>query len=418
VTLRYPIFDSRCVLLLAAGVTVTPEVLEKLAQYGVSTIKVHWSELDRLVGSHSPAGLSPAAAARIREVAARHTPLEPKKDEYTLSELPPGSTPRKGAFIKQVERHGSRAYHQEQRHEATQAYQASVDRIKNLFETVSVIRANELDTFEGVSDHTLSQISSDVDLFVSLGIAPETDKYPARHSMQCSMLAMSIGANLGWDKKSLIELGIGCLVHDVGMMHINHKVFQADAPLDNLAFLEITKHPGVVFDLMRSVEHLAGCSRLVAYQMHERCNGSGYPRRRTREQIHPLARIAAVADVFTALISPRPHREGMLPYYAMEHIIRGTKAGLFDPEVVRGLLHTVTLFPIGSCVQLSDGRAGRVIRSNGSDYTRPIIETWNYGDSESEPEVLDLAQIPTLQVERPIASVERMPEPVSAADFF
>jgi HD-GYP domain-containing protein (c-di-GMP phosphodiesterase class II) len=418
VTLRCPLFDSRCVLLLAAGVTITPAVLEKIAQRGITSVKVHYSELGRLSRSGGLGGKAPRSAGGDRLAATRHTPLEPKPNEYSLSERAPNSMPRKGAYVEKIERHGQRAYDNRQSQEASHAYQHSVDQIKTLFEKVTVIRASEIDTFEGVSSDSLAQIAGDIDLFVSVGTAPETDKYPARHSMQCSMLAMSIAANMGWDKRSLLELGIGCLAHDVGMLHINKRTFQTDVDLDPLSFLEITKHPGITFDLMRSVEHLAGCSRLVAYQMHERCNGTGYPRRRTRAQIHPLARIAAVADVFTALISARPHRDGMLPYYAMEHMIRGAKEGLFDPEVIRGLLHTVTLFPIGSYVKLNDGRLGQVLRANGTDYTKPILHAWHIENLGSEPEVLDLAQEVDLAVERPIATLEYLADPTDGEHFF
>ena len=72
--------------------------------------------------------------------------------------------------------------------------------------------------------------------------------------------------------------------------------------------------------------------------MDERCDGSGYPRGRKGKQIHPLAKIAAVADVFVAPISPWPHRPGFLLYKAMEHLIQGTKQGLYDTNAVRGLL--------------------------------------------------------------------------------
>ena len=124
---------------------------------------------------------------------------------------------------------------------------------------------------------------------------------------------------------------------------------------------------------------------MVAYQMHERANGSGYPRGRTIEQTHPLARIAAVADSFTALVSARPHRAGMLPYFAVEKLVRDTAKGLFDPQAVRGLLQAVSLFPIGSYVELNDGYVGRVIRSNAFDYTKPIVEAWKRGRTSLRP---------------------------------
>ena len=69
-----------------------------------------------------------------------------------------------------------------------------------------------------------------------------------------------------------------------------------------------------------------------------------------------------------ALVSPRPHRPALLPYHAITKMLLDVKEGLFDSTVVRGLLHTVSLFPIGSFVELSDGRVGKTIF--GRSYTR------------------------------------------------
>ena len=77
--------------------------------------------------------------------------------------------------------------------------------------------------------------------------------------------------------------------------------------------------------------------RMIVYQMHERCDGSGYPRGCTGEKIHPLAKIASVADAYVALVSPRPHRPAMLPYHAIAKMLADVKAGLYDSTVVRGL---------------------------------------------------------------------------------
>src|SRR5690606_27821163 len=116
-------------------------------------------------------------------------------------------------------------------------------------------------------------------------------------------------------------------------------------------------------------------------------DGSGYPRGRTAQKIHPLAKIAGVADTFTALVARRPYRPGMLPYHAMVQMLRDVGAGLYDGQIVRALLNTVSLFPIGSFVALNDGRVGRVLRSNGAFYDRPMVECWQRSDLAATPAI-------------------------------
>ncbi len=135
---------------------------------------------------------------------------------------------------------------------------------------------------------------------------------------------------------------------------------------------------------------------MVAYQLHERwdgTDGTGYPRKRAGQQIHLLARIAGVADEFVAKISHRPYRPAILPHVAMVELLRGVRTGEYDPDVIRGLLHTLSLYPVGSFVELADGRIGKVIRSNGEAYSTPVVSVWHPGESETSEETIDLSSV-------------------------
>jgi hypothetical protein len=146
---------------------------------------------------------------------------------------------------------------------------------------------------------------------------------------------------------------------------------------------------------------------MVAYQMHERCDGSGYPRGHKGIHIHRLAKIAAVADVFVALVSPRPHRAPLMPYIAMETVLRDGTDGLYDASVVRGLLNTVSLFPLGSFVALNDRREARALRARGAAYHKPVVEVWNAGARNTE--VIDLSEHKDLKVVRALATPSHWP---------
>ncbi|HID23576.1 MAG TPA: HD domain-containing protein [Planctomycetaceae bacterium] len=290
--------------------------------------------------------------------------------------------------------------------EFTSKFQASLSQTANFFhELTGGGRVHDKEVTD-ISQEGVLQIAKDSELFISLGVTPNSGEYPMQHSLQSSMLAMSIGTTLGLTQDELIELGTGCLVHDLGMLRIDQRIYQSTSILDPIQFLEITKHPTYTFEMIRAMEGLPIGSRMVAYQTHERCNGSGYPRKRKKSQIHYLARIAAVADAFVAMISPRPYRPAYIPYHALEEIIRGTRSHLFDPEVVRALLHTVSLFPIGSYVQMSDGRVGKVIRANGEKYTQPVVELWQPNGLHGPSETVDLTKTPELTITAPLRELE------------
>jgi HD-GYP domain-containing protein (c-di-GMP phosphodiesterase class II) len=385
VTLNVPVYEDRSdgslILLLASGTALTESLLARLKIRGIERVRVHRGELQRVVAGFGDKVSSPSQPANSRW---KHT---------------------SASFLNKVATHGVSRYDDANRELLGRVFQSSVKQVETLFDGLSRGEISDTAPLAAVSSESLLRIADDLDLFVSLGLKPATDKYPCRHSLQTAMLAMSIGTVLGLKRDELIELGIGCLVHDAGMLQLQSSIVNVQRALTSVEFLEITRHPTLTFDALRYVADVPNASRLVAYQMHERLNGSGYPRRRTANQIHYLAKIAAVADVFVALLAPRPHRPGLLPYRAMEQILQEAHAGLYDPAVVRALLHTVSLFPIGSYVEISDGRVGKVLRSNRDSYAAPVIETGANRDSR-KLELIDLSHHRDLKVVRAVPAAQ------------
>jgi HD-GYP domain-containing protein (c-di-GMP phosphodiesterase class II) len=400
--LRFPVYDDRAdreVLLLAAGTKVTSSLVERLKQRGVQQVRV---SLDDLQGMKSTAERSRKGPSDRQRTGNPAVPIRPATEFRKL--LTPES------FVHTVSRHGSSQYEAATARKFVKGYCESVRQVESLFTGLASGGMRDASEIAAVSSNSLVKITEDLDLFVRMGITPVTDKYPCKHSLQTAMLAMSVATVMGHKRNDLIELGIGCLVHDAGMLRLDAELLRMDKVLDGVQFLEITKHPTITFEMLKDLPDVPIGARFVAYQMHERCDGSGYPRKRVASQIHPFSKIAAVADVFVALLSPRPHRPGMLPYHAMEEILKGARRGLYDPAAVRALLHTVSLFPIGSCVRMNDGRVGRVVRSNREEFSRPVVEAWHPEMVEPQFELVDLSKASTLSITGVLAELPRPPE--------
>ncbi len=413
-----PILEDRAdqnVLLLAAGAVISSAVLDGLQQRGIVQVKVKAGELARLTGGGEPARAARRSAPVVSAVqhSAANLVFAPAAGQSAWSV-------DADSFVNRVQRHGAAPVDALKVQELTQRRHESVKQVACLFECLGRGDATEGRVVAGVTRDSLERLAGDLDLFVSLGISPQPDEYPYGHGLQASMLAMSVGAIMGLKESELLELGMGCLVHDAGMLKINPKLLTVTRALKPFEFLEVTKHPTLTFEMIKELPDLSTGARMVAYQIHERWNGSGYPRRRQGKQIHPLARIAGVADVFVALVSPRPHRPGLRPDQAMRRIIEGVPQGLYDPEVVRGLLHTVSLFPLGSFIELTDNRVGRVVRANGEHYAQPVVEAWLPGRHDEPPEIVDLAREKELRIRQTLESLpaaEPLARPPRAEPF-
>lgn len=299
-----------------------------------------------------------------------------------------------------------------------QAFQASYD---HAVETTTVVidrltKEHRLlsDALLQTTERQLQEVQTDLDEFLIRGAAPVLNNYPSRHSLQTAMLATSMATLMGHPQEDLTELGLGCLLHDVGMLQIPARLLSAAHPLPAADRLELQKHPIISANLIQDCRDIPQAARHIVYQMHERMNGTGYPRGRSGAQIHPLARIASVADAYLALISPRPHRPPLSPYQAVERLLLSARQGQFDPSAIRALLHTVSLFPVGSKVRLNDGRVALVIRSNRDQFARPVIQLID-PVSPFPGDIIDLAGQASIQVASALDSVMATPSETSTS---
>ncbi len=385
-TLKEPIFEAdsmpgKDLLLLAAGHQLTQNVVDQLVKRGISEVRVSVRELERMYKAPgSLAERNPAAAAAVKR--ASQEELRDAAEKFSISPQ---------SHLHQVKQHGALTYPPERIAKVLDSYQKTTDQVDVLLDGLCQGNMPSSAQMAGASEESLNLIADDIDLVVALGLNPADELYSSQHSLQTAMLAMSVGTTLGLKRDQLVELGIGCLVHDAGMRFIPQELVHADRKLTEIEFLEITKHPIITFDLLKDTFDVPTGSRMVAYQMHERLNGTGYPRQRHGTQIHPLARIAMVADTFVAMVSPRPYRVGMLPYKVMQYMLLAVKHGLFDADVVRGLLQTTSLFPIGSYVELNDGRRARVVRAHRELFNKPVVEIDLPEGADGEPELIDTA---------------------------
>ncbi|MDD5675827.1 MAG: HD domain-containing protein [Chitinivibrionales bacterium] len=166
---------------------------------------------------------------------------------------------------------------------------------------------------------------------------------------------------------------MAALFHDVGMMLIPSEIRTKPGKLSIDEWYEVQKHPVLGLHLLEKVSNISDIVSLTAYQTHERENGKGYPKQRPSRFIHRFAKIVQIADVFEALSSPRSYRGAYIPYHAMEMIIKMSRQGLIPGDFVKSFLEYVSLFPVGSIVELSDHRLGKVVKANTTSLSKPTV---------------------------------------------
>jgi HD-GYP domain-containing protein (c-di-GMP phosphodiesterase class II) len=136
-------------------------------------------------------------------------------------------------------------------------------------------------------------------------------------------MGLLLAKKLGWDKERLRAFGIGCILHDLGKIFVDKEILTKPGRLSDEEFEKMKAHPTMGYELVRTIAPtLNKLIAHVAYQHHERQDGSGYPRglmgdntlgENNPNMIHDFGSICAVADIYDAMASDRPYRHGWPP---------------------------------------------------------------------------------------------------------
>ncbi|HEX2959483.1 MAG TPA: HD domain-containing phosphohydrolase [Chitinispirillaceae bacterium] len=254
------------------------------------------------------------------------------------------------------------------------SYENILERTKILLDNLAAGIQVSLNEIRHVTDRLIQSFLMDKDFLLNLSTIKATvGDYIYNHSLNTSILSINIAASHGFNEQQVIEIGMGALLHDVGVLLIPEEIRFKSEQLTEDEWYEIQKHPILGVHILERIDKLPPQVIISVYQSHERENGKGYPRQRSSRLIHPYAKITSIADVFEALTATRAYRTANIPYKAMELVIKMTKQGLLSGEHVKSLLEYTSLFPIGSLVELSNGRTSKVVQSNGTSFAKPVV---------------------------------------------
>jgi PAS domain S-box-containing protein len=166
----------------------------------------------------------------------------------------------------------------------------------------------------------------------------QRDEISGEHVSRMAVVAAYLGEQLGLGAEEVILLRAAAPMHDVGKIAIPDEILQKPSRLSESERLVMQGHTRIGFEILDgSQSEVLRMAADIALSHHERWDGRGYPRRLRGEQIPIGGRIAAVADVFDALLCDRPYREA-LPERQVQEVIADGRGSLFDPRVANALL--------------------------------------------------------------------------------
>ena len=206
------------------------------------------------------------------------------------------------------------------------------------------------------------------------------------HGIRSTVLAITIGFQLKIEKDKLVELGVACLLHEIGMLRISPRFYMNNKPLTVAERTQILIHPIISYDILKEANFPLPIL-LGVLDHHERDNGTGYPRHIRASAVSFYGKIITVACSFEAITAPREFKELRSPYEAMIEMLKNENHQ-YDDTVVKALLYSLSLFTIGAFVYLANGRIAKVVDVNPSNPRNPIVQILGQSNPDGTPMIL------------------------------
>ena len=251
---------------------------------------------------------------------------------------------------------------------------------------------NELQEISKTADNIIVNILEEEEVIENIYDIKERSADVYTHSISICVLATLVALKLGLDKERVHDIGVGCLLHDLGLRYM--MIEYADQDIETLSkkeLVEYKKHPVYGYTALKNENWLSKKSKEIILCHHEKIDGSGYPLHAT--EITMDTKIVSVCDTFDEMICGIG-RKKLKIYEAVEYL-KSFKNILFDGKIVDALLEFTAVYPSGSVVVTNEGFVAVVIKQNKHFPERPIIQITRdkFGNPVEEDNIIDLVKV-------------------------
>ena len=171
-------------------------------------------------------------------------------------------------------------------------------------------------------------------VFTMGAIGESRSKETGNHVKRVAEYSALMAIGLGMDKEEAELIKLASPMHDIGKVAIPDSILNKAGPLSDREFEQMKSHTTLGYEMLKYSERpILKASAIIAFQHHEKWDGSGYPQGLSGTDIHIYGRITALADVFDALGSRRVYKEAWEDSDIFE-LFRKEKGRHFDPRLV------------------------------------------------------------------------------------
>jgi HD-GYP domain-containing protein (c-di-GMP phosphodiesterase class II) len=242
--------------------------------------------------------------------------------------------------------------------------------------------------------------------------ARKSDASTYMHNVTVAVYLLTLGRHLGYPPQRLVQFATIGLLLDIGKLFVDRALLNRAGPLTEAELRTVQKHVELGLAALTPSGELDQTIVDGIAQHHEWIDGSGYPNGLSGDDISMEGRLAAIADSFTAMTSPRAYAPSLTAYQAMRELYR--QAGTHHQEsLVDKFVQAVGIFPVGAMVELSGGELAVVVRHNRHRRLEPCVLVLTDGNRRrlDSPFEIDLLTQAQLSVEHKLTRIARAVPP-------
>ncbi|SMF09080.1 HDIG domain-containing protein [Alteromonadaceae bacterium Bs31] len=259
-----------------------------------------------------------------------------------------------------------------ERERAEKVYDEAKGLVTELMNNVKLGKAIDIGPVESLADDINNSVLNNPNALLCLASIREKDQYLLEHSINVGILMGILSQYLGYEQELVHQMVTGALLHDIGKIRVPYNILNKPGKLSPEEWTEMKRHVVYGQEVLLQSEGINEVALSICGMHHERLDGSGYPMGLKDYEINNYGRLAAIVDVYDAITASRVYHKGKPPAEAMGFLQEICGFHL-DTDLVRHFIRCMSVYPVGTLVELDNGKLGVVISIKSENPDSPIV---------------------------------------------